>query len=364
MYVKDHNLKVKGVNMAHEIMEHDEILSVREKPWHGIGDIIEDDISVDDARRRYLTWIATKVNTSAEIPGANGVTNYVRIPEKYAIMREDTQGLLGSCTGRYRIYQNSDMWDVIDTHVMKSGMTIETVGSLKNGKYTWILLKGDTFEVVKGDPIEKFLLFRNAFTGNVPVSILFTNVRVVCANTILAAFEGAKHTYNVRHMGDVISRVAEIEKMIAAQKKYQDKTKEALQTLSGKQMLLKDMKAILEDTIFPYDENSLIVTSNSKIIPINTLRAQVLREKQQLLKQKRDRKVAQVLDLVENGAGSDIIGVKGTAYGLYQAAIEWADHSKIVRTSLHNTSAARFENAMYNSEPFKINVMDTLLKAA
>jgi phage/plasmid-like protein (TIGR03299 family) len=287
---------------------------------------------------------------------------FSEVPNKFGVLREDTKTILGVVSGKYRLYQNSDMWNFIDTYVKSSGMKLETAGSLRGGQYTWALLKGEEFEVVKGDPINKYFLFRNSFTGAVPVSTLFTNIRVVCNNTLTLALNSAKHIHNVRHVGDVVSQVAEVEKALAIQKSYQSKTYDTLKLLTHKSMPESTMRSFLEDKVFTL--NVAPPPLSNKVINIDTLKQRELIEKQRILKIKRDKKVSQVLDLVDTGAGSDIVGVKGTAYGLFQAIVEWADHDKMTRSSLHTINTTKFESAMFTSTAFKTNVLEHILKAA
>lgn len=354
--------------MSHEITSTDTMFSVREKPWHGIGDVLEDDISVDDARSKYLVWCASKTPLAAEVLGDNGVIEYKPVPNKFGILREDTKTVLGVVGSKYNIYQNSDMWDFIHEYCRISGMQLETAGSLKGGQYTWVLLRGSEFEIIKGDPINKFFLFRNSFTGVVPVSVLFTNVRVVCNNTLNMALKSAQNIYNVRHYHNVVEQVAEIEKALGVHNVYQTKTCEILSILAARQMNETAMKQVLEDTIFPVPDIAVndinVPDTTGKVVPIDMLKRRELVEKQRMLKIKRDRKVTQVLNLVDYGAGSDIPGVKGTAYGLFQALVEWVDHDKVVRASIHDDNSSRFENAMYTSIDFKSNALQYILKAA
>jgi len=349
--------------MAHEITDTDTMFSVREKPWHGIGDVLEEDISVDAARDKYLTWLASKTPLYADVTTAQSAgRELAEVPNRFGVLREDTRTVLGVVGSKYKIYQNSDMWDFIDTYIKSSGMRLETAGSLKGGQYTWTLLKGEEFEVVKGDPLFKYFLFRNSFTGAVPVSTLFTNIRVVCNNTLTMALSGAENVHHVRHVGDVVSQVAEVERAMTAQKAYQEKTYEALQLLSKREMVATNMKTFLENNVFVLDVPAVAV--NSKVVQLNTVKQKELIERQRIIKMKRDKKVNQVLDLVETGAGADLPGVKGTAYGLFQAVVEWTDHNKMVRTSLYDAGTARFENAMFTSAKFKTDVLTHMLKAA
>lgn len=350
--------------MAHEIEKNDDMFSVRERPWHGLGDILKDAPSVKEARKNYLTWEAGLYPMSADVETTvNGqfITEHHRVPNKFAVLREDTKNVIGVVGSRYTIYQNTDMWNFIEQFVNKTKMTLETAGSLRNGETTWVLGKGDAFEVVKNDPINKYFLFRNAFNGSTPISTLFTNIRVVCNNTLSFALKEAKNIYNVRHVGDVITQMAEVERALLVQTKYQDTTKEVLTILKDKSMTDNTMRVMLEDTIFPLPKDTNKVMSSGiisgKIIPFADITARYLKM--------RRRKINTIMELTETGAGTDIPGVRGTAYGLYQALIEWMDHDKIVRPGILRTvEEARFENALFSTQDFKTDCIIKLLKAA
>lgn len=342
--------------MAHEIEKNDSMFSVREVPWHGLGNVIEETPTIEEAIvASGLDWKASLCKMQVETDAGE----IIKVPDQFAIMRNDTQDILGTVGNRYQIYQNSEMWDFIDTFQKQSGIKLETAGSLKNGRTTWVLAKNGCMEAVSGDPIEEYFLFRNGFDGWSTISALFTNIRVVCNNTLSAALRGSKNIFNVRHTKSAGDQLAQVQQALGIRSKYQTKLSEALDTLAKKDMSATDTERFLENVIFPLPtKNVQIVGEDDTVAPEATVSKNA--------RTQRANKIEAVTNLIETGAGADIAGVRGTAYGLYNALTEWADHEKIVRITQGKTrEEARFENAFYGTgAQFKQESFKSLLKLA
>ena len=87
-------------------------------------------------------------------------------------MRNDNHSVLGVVGNRYTLYQNSEMWSFIEKFQERSGILLETAGSLKAGRTTWVLGKNcqEKMEIINGDPIEEYFLFKNSFEYSLPLN--------------------------------------------------------------------------------------------------------------------------------------------------------------------------------------------------
>jgi hypothetical protein len=96
--------------MAHEIMENDFMFSGRGiEPWHGIGSVLDDVLTSDDAiREAKLGW---QVNQSPVYTVDNWA---VPIPGYMANVREDTKEVLGIVGDKYCVAQNRDVFAFAD----------------------------------------------------------------------------------------------------------------------------------------------------------------------------------------------------------------------------------------------------------
>lgn len=329
------------------------MISVRERPWHGLGIVLEDYPNLEDAQKHSgLTWTAGIRPAYYEAsPG-----DFQPIPGQNAVVRNDHNIVIGSVGDRYEIYQNDEMWRFIETFQKQTDCKIETAGSLRNGAITWVLAKNGIVEYINGDPMQEFFLFRNSFDGSTPIMSTFTNIRVVCNNTMSMAIKGARNIFKVRHTSSASDQLAEVQKALGIRSHFKAKMDEAMDYLVDTKMTERMMTDFVSDIVFPQPQE--IIQQGGKIVNITDAgkHAQTAR----------NNKISAVLKLVENGAGTDIKGVKGTAYGLLQALTEWSDHERTIKvTTKRARNEVKFENVFWGTgAQFKQVVFDQLLKAA
>jgi phage/plasmid-like protein (TIGR03299 family) len=251
------------------------------------------------------------------------------------------------------------MWQFIDEFQRQSGIVLETAGSLRNGKTTWVLAKKGSIEAVNGDVVEEYFLFRNSFDGSTPISVTFTNIRVVCNNTLTMALRGARNIFNVRHTSSAAEQIKMVQKALGLKYIYQQQVNEVIDALVKTALTESRQVEILNTVIFP-EQTKIVQTVDDNGQPVHSLE-----EAGDNAKTMRKNRINAVLELVETGAGTDIPGVKGTMWGLYNALTEWTDHSKTLRNRGLAVSESKFENAFFgNGAKFKADALNELLKLA
>ena len=335
--------------MAHQIELHDQMFSVRQKPWHGLGNIIMDYPTIPEAiAASGLNW-TTSLKEMVVPMDIQGHKFKINVPNQFAIIRNDIHRVLGTVGNRYQIYQNSDMWQFIEEFQKQSGMKLETAGSLRNGQTTWVLAKNTCFEPLKGDPIEEYFLFKNSFDGCSPISCMFTNIRVVCNNTLTAALRDTKNIFNVRHTKSASEQIKEVQKALLLKTKYQHQIGDLFEKLTKIKMNTKKTESFVSEIIFP---------------AFNTKKDN--EELSQKAETRRKNKIEQIISLVDSGTGTNIPGVKGTAYGLFNALTEWSDHEKTMKVGEdRDEKEVRFENVFFGTgSKFKADCFNELIKLA
>ena len=333
------------------------MFSVKERPWHGLGNVIENAPSIEDARvLSGLTW-GTALSPMLVQQG----NNVVDVPDHFAVVRQDNNTVLGVVGNRYEIFSNDDMWSYVDTLQREGQVELETAGSLRLGRTTWCLCKKGSFEALAGDPIQQYILVGNSFDGSSPLHFLSTDVRVVCWNTFNAALKGAKYMFNVRHTKNIQEQVKEVQKALALNNKYQESVKELVAGLVQKAVTATEIDNIIQNVIFP------AAKSADKVIQTvgagdNVISLEEVKSRRDTIRKNR---IEAVTELIETGAGTDIPGVKGTLWGVYNAITEWADHTKTVKIGNRDEKEARFENAFYGSgAAFKTDALTKILQMA
>lgn len=330
--------------MAHEIMEYDNMISVKERPWHGLGIILEDAPTPKEAQIiAGLDWTVRKEAVSYRMPAINGMSRMMQVPGAFAIVRNDNNFPLGVVGANYEPYQNDAMFDFMEVFCKEAKSKIETAGSLRNGKIVWALSTAGETEYLKNDPIEQYFLFKNGFDGSTNIEICFTNVRVVCNNTLTAALSGASNIWRIRHTASLHAQVQEVQTALL----HQHKNAEALQ------------QAMIRMAAVPMTEQEIRKAAATVVAKGLEIEEGMEQQAFDSLTSHQTKIVDKILELHETGRGSDIPGVRGSVYGFLNACTEYADHYKTIRPGSRSFAEARFESLMMGSaQDFKTKAFD------
>lgn len=326
--------------MAHELYENDNMISVKEKPWHGLGIVLNEYPTAKEAQKLAgLEWTVRKEQVYYRQPKIDGMSRIMKVPSSYAIVRNDNHMPLGMVGEQYQPFQNDSMFQFMEHFCEATNAKIETAGSLRNGRIVWALSTNGTLEYVAGDPVDQYFLFKNSFDGSTNIEICFTTVRVVCNNTLTAALRGAKNIWRIRHTNNLHEQIEFAKQTLLAQHKYADEMDSVMKKLAAMPITEKEatltIKEILRKEIKDVQE---------------MLEVGAVEETEAELTSYQKKALDKILELHETGAGSDIPGVKGTLYGLLQSCTEYADHYKMIRCVGDRPYAeARFESLMMGS---------------
>ncbi len=221
------------------------MMYVREKPWHGLGTMVEEaPTSADALRLAGLDWTVDKKNI--QVCGGAKIDNYK------ANVRSSDGAVLGVVTDRYRVVQNVEAFAFTDS-LIDGEVRYETAGSLQGGKKIWLLAKLPDTEIV-GDKTEPYLCFTNTHNGTGAIRVCMTPIRVVCNNTLNIALNGAKRAWSVRHTGDIQAKLHEARVCLDMANKYMDNLAVYADRMANITVTDDRIKAIL-DELFPIDDD-------------------------------------------------------------------------------------------------------------
>ena len=148
----------------------------RQPAWHGLGKVVPESMTVEEAIEfAGLEWEVHPepifVKDSSDSSGMR------QIPDKRAIIRDDTRGCTGIVSDKWTPVQNRALGQFIQS-VTDQGARLESAGSLRSGKRVWFLLDlKRTYEPLKGDPVHSYLVFGNGHDGLTTVRGLGTDIR-------------------------------------------------------------------------------------------------------------------------------------------------------------------------------------------
>ncbi len=150
-------------------------------PWHGLGFPVSDDLSPQEMMKAAgCDWRVEKRPLQYNSPdGLQFVDN------KEVLVRTSDYSVLDIVGPNWKPLQNEDAFAFFKEFVAKGDMQMHTAGSLQDGKIIWCLAKvADTFEPIKGDAIESYILLVNPHVRGKAIEARSTPIRVVCRNTM------------------------------------------------------------------------------------------------------------------------------------------------------------------------------------
>lgn len=274
---------------------------VREKAWHGIGQVLQNAPTAQEAIvAAGLDW---DVN-SQPIYIFDDNQNRIEVPNYVSNVRSTDNAVLGVVTKRYNIIQNRDAFTFVDS-LLDEGLTYESAGSLEGGKSIWLLGKMPKDKILDDD-LEPYVCFNNRHDGQGAVRVCMTPVRVVCNNTLNLALSTAKRSWATRHLGDIQSKLDEARSTLGMISDYTEALKQEAEHLVTIKVSDEAIEAML-DEIYPIKEDD------------SDLRKQ---------------RVAQTKsDIFMCMLAPDVLKYKGTAYGAMMAITDYADHARPMRVT-------------------------------
>jgi len=138
--------------MAHNINFNEQtgkhsFFSVKEKAWHGLGQVVSDYPTSTEAIKHAGLDYTVEKRRLFTYDNENNVANEdidivmpeIEVPNFYATMRTDTEQVLGVVGKDYEVIQNVDAFSFFDAIVGGDGILYETAGAL--GKANGFLLR-------------------------------------------------------------------------------------------------------------------------------------------------------------------------------------------------------------------------------
>ncbi len=306
--------------MAHELMFNDDgkaaMFYVNEVPWHKHGTRLGHPPTAAEAiQAARLDWTLAK----APLFYHRSLTETAVLPDTYAVVPDEgwpdrEKPVLGIVSGRYEILQNRDAFAFFDPLIAKGYATYETAGALGKGERVWVLAKlGDSFEIGKGDTVDRYLLLSNRHDGHGTVNVKFTPIRVVCQNTLSMALQDAREVFALRHDDDLLTRLQGVadamrDRIETRYRQIQDQFTAMQRTEIGRDQAGAYFAVVYSDPAYPAPRDE----------------AQEKRRKERL--QELDHACGCCTFILENSERCRPAKAPVTAWSAYNAVTEFVDH--------------------------------------
>lgn len=181
--------------------------------WHNLGKVFTDAISTEQALREAgLDYQVLKLPNIHILPNGQEIIS----DNSFFTCRTDTNAILGDKFGKvYEVLQNVEALNLVDEILQSGTASIETAGAIDGGKKVFICLKINKDIIVGGnDIVNQYILFATSHDGSLAHTVLPTNVRVVCNNTLTAALNKSIGAVKIRHTTAADDRLREAAKVL------------------------------------------------------------------------------------------------------------------------------------------------------
>ena len=283
--------------MTHEV---ETMAYAGETPWHRLGTRVPEGLSPDEMLvAAGLDWQVEKLPLHTEFGPVQGY---------YAITRMDRKQALGVVSKRYVPVQNREAMDFFNDYLGSTGLTMETAGSLYEGRVIWGMAKLPFGFALGGeDKVLSYLVLTNNHVGERALTGFLTTVRVVCQNTLNVALSKAGSVWRMPHTRkfDSAAKADAAQSLGLAENRFDAFRREA--------------EALCQVPVVPERARDLVVSWIGK---------------PDLAITKQPRSVDQVLRLFDRQAiGSRQVSADRTAWGLLNAVTEFVDHRRTAARS-------------------------------
>jgi|TARA_R110000765_G_scaffold188719_1_gene294077 phage/plasmid-like protein (TIGR03299 family) len=230
------------------------------------------------------------------------------------VYREDDGKHLSVMGKDYTPVQVREAFGVLDALVESGEIVLETVGSLADGRKTFMAAKltGADLEIVPGDIMERYLIVRDSYDGSTTLDFGASGTLIVCENTERMAFGEASARGQIskqKHTKGIMSeaRIEQARKALGIASSSFEAYRETGQQLAAVKMTDSEVEAFHTKLIF-----------GDKSIPGDT----------STWSGQQRRSVGELGFMYSDGPGQDIEGRKGTAWGALNSVTAWTNHMK------------------------------------
>jgi len=277
----------------------------------------------------FMTNLETQDYTSACIESGHNfivekinlrTDNGIIVPEHVGIVDVTNNRYLGTVGKGWTPVQPQTIYEIGDELIKSTNAVIKGGFSLNNGSVMGITFKLAEREYIAGDPIDLNFMMINAFNGKYAISGQATTFRHNAGTSINTSGK----IYNLKHTKNVENRIQVVKEMM---KYYENEIKnfDANMTHLAGQRMNEEQAVSWFRSLFPNPST-------------------------EAAERRLENQVAIFIGCLREGMGSNIIGVKNTAYGAFQALTEYICFKRSTR--VHNgrdEEEVRFESIHFGS---------------
>ena len=325
--------------MAHQL---EQMAYVGETPWHGLGNQLTQNQPIEVwAQQAGMDWRIETSDVSYMAKNERGQSIIMPYEEQRVLYRSDTHAPLSVVSQRYQEVQPMEILEFYRDLTEQSGFELETAGILKGGKKFWALARTGQSTALKGKDVSHgYILLATACDGSLATTAQFTNIRVVCNNTLAIALRGQSGSAGVVKVPHSTKFDADkVKQQLGVSVRAWDEHMYEMKQLSQRKVTQGEAAAFF-DAVF--NNTSMSVTDQEEnIIQFyrNVANPNPTKEKAE----PNGRAMSKAMIMFNGqGRGATLSSAKDTAYGLLCSITEFADHERRAMSTDHRLDSAWF----------------------
>ena len=325
--------------MAHQV---EQMAYVGDTPWHGLGNQLTQNQPIEVwAKQAGMDWRIESSDVSYMAQNERGQSIIMPYEEQRVLYRSDTHAPLSVVSQRYQEVQPMEILEFYRDLTEQSGFELETAGVLKGGKKFWALARTGQSTALKGKDVSNgYILLATACDGTLATTAQFTNIRVVCNNTLAIALRGQSSSAGVVKVPHSTKFDADkVKQQLGISVRAWDEHMYEMKQLSQRKVTQGEAAAFF-DAVFNNTSMS-VADQEENIIQFyrNIATPTPAKEKSE----PNGRAMTKVMNMF-NGQerGAELSSAKDTAYGLLCSITEFADHERRAMSTDHRLDSAWF----------------------
>lgn len=325
--------------MAHQV---EQMAYVGDTPWHGLGNQLTQNQPIEIwAQQAGMDWRIESSDVSYMAQNERGQSIIMPYEEQRVLYRSDTHAPLSVVSQRYQEVQPMEILEFYRDLTEQSGFELETAGVLKGGKKFWALARTGQSTALKGKDVSNgYILLATACDGTLATTAQFTNIRVVCNNTLAIALRGQSSSAGVVKVPHSTKFDADkVKQQLGISVRTWDEHMYEMKQLTQRKVTQGEAAAYF-DAVFNNTSLS-IADQEENIIQFyrNIATPNPAKEKSE----PNGRAMTKVMDMFNGqGRGAELSSAKDTAYGLLCSITEFADHERRAMSTDHRLDSAWF----------------------
>lgn len=325
--------------MAHQV---EQMAYVGDTPWHGLGNQLTQNQPIEVwAQQAGMDWRIESSDVSYMARNERGQSIIMPYEEQRVLYRSDTHAPLSVVSQRYQEVQPKEILEFYRDLTEQSGFELETAGVLKGGKKFWALARTGQSTTLKGKDVSNgYILLATACDGTLATTAQFTNIRVVCNNTLAIALRGQSSSAGVVKVPHSTKFDADkVKQQLGISVRAWDEHMYEMKQLTQRKVTQGEAAAYF-DAVFN-NTNMSVIDQEENIIQFyrNIATPNPAKEKSE----PNGRAMTKVLDMFNGqGRGAELSSAKDTAYGLLCSITEFADHERRAMSTDHRLDSAWF----------------------